>query len=654
MSQEAARQEAVVEPVAPWKWEPRVGETVDGYVLEAEVGRGGFGIVFRARRGGRPYAVKFLDMNRVSGWAWRELDMLLRVRRMGGVALEGHGRWPVESPRYIYLVMEYVRGRSLYEWAREVNPTGRQVGSLLLPLARYVAEMHAERVVHRDIKGENILVRVDGWPVLVDFGVGTWPGAPEVTGWDVPGSRHYQSPEALLFMRQREGEERSPCRPGDDVWALGVVLYKLLTDAFPFEALYDDVLVESIIADTPAPPRVRNPRVPPALGELCLRLLEKEPGARLGEARALADALEVALAEADAAWDVPLCEAYTPDNVSTPRRPSMPLDLRSELARMRRLKAYPPRRGPRPPVPEASSPEAPPPAGDDPPASVEAAESVRPASPAPWRRKRLWCGAGLVLSGLIVATSFPSSTGSEVLAGPPRVAPAEPVCGPVPHELEATASGQEMAPPSRALEGDEGAAPPGASTPAPVASATLQKDSTRVKTPQPRSPVTEQKQHSSDTLMESLGKGCLLGVVVAQAACSGPQVRPPPPPEDCPPQAIANMERLKSWGSAGAKLGKQPPLRVTVREGPGATVRLFDDLGGLQAGTVLTGRYIIGQERVYGRFYEARDPDSNETFPVCFIIGKRKEIGAEILERPGPDTATVVISQDVKSVRRFE
>jgi eukaryotic-like serine/threonine-protein kinase len=288
-------------------------------------------------------------------------------------------------------------------------------------------------------------------------------------------------------------------------------------------------------------------------------------------------------------------------------------------------------------------------------------KSVRPASPSMWRRKSLWCGAGLVLSGLIVAASFPSSTGSEVLAGPPRGAPAEPVCRAVPGEPAAMASGREMAPPSRALEGDEGAAPPGASTPAPVASATLQKDSTRVKipplkkTPQPKSPVTEQRQHSSDTLLESLGKGCLLGVAVAQAACSGPQVRPPPPPEDCPPQAIANMERLKSWGSAGARLTDERLKSVTVREGPGATVRLFNDLGGLQAGTVLTGRYIIRGERLHGRFYEARDPDTGDTFPVCFILlGQNSEVGAEILDRPGPDTATVYMPQKVRAVRRFE
>jgi eukaryotic-like serine/threonine-protein kinase len=303
MDQQAARPRVAAHELAPWEWRPRVGETVDGYVLEAELGRGGFGVVFRARRGGRLYAVKFLQLRGAPGWAWRELDVMLRVRRMGGIALVGHGQWPVGCESFVYLVMEYVRGRSLYQWAQEVNPTSRQTGAVLLPLARYVAEMHAEQVVHRDIKGENILVRVDGGPVLVDFGLGTYPGAPQVTGWDVPGSRLYQSPEALRFPRTRQRDERSPCRTGDDVWALGVVLYKLLTDVFPFDAPHEEQLVRSIIVDTPPPPHVLNPRVPPALGELCMRLLEKQPEARLGEARALAEALEEMLEAADATWE---------------------------------------------------------------------------------------------------------------------------------------------------------------------------------------------------------------------------------------------------------------------------------------------------------------------------------------------------------------
>jgi eukaryotic-like serine/threonine-protein kinase len=101
-----------------------------------------------------------------------------------------------------------------------------------------------------------------------------------------------------------------------------------------------------------------------------------------------------------------------------------------------------------------------------------------------------------------------------------------------------------------------------------------------VKTPPKASPtpLASQKQHSSDSLLGSLGTACLVSAV----ACSGPQVRPPPPPEECPPQAIINMERLQAWGNAGAALDDELPKFVIVREGPGAKVRLFNDLGGIQ------------------------------------------------------------------------
>jgi eukaryotic-like serine/threonine-protein kinase len=336
MEQQAARPEAGAPPAAPWEWKPRVGEAVDGYVLEEELGRGGFGAVFRALRGGRAYAVKFIELSRAPGWAWRELEMMLRVRRMGGVVLEGHGRWPVAWPTHLYLAMEYVRGRSLHDWAQALNPSGRQVCSLMVPLVRYVAEMHAEGVVHRDIKGENILVRVDGWPVLVDFGLGTYAGAPRVTGANIPGSRLYQTPEAMRFLRQCDVDERPPSQPADDVWALGVVLYKLLTDFFPFDAPREEELVRAILTHSPQPPHERNPRVPRALGELCMRLLEKPPEARLSQARELVDALEAALSEADESWDVPLCESYTPDNVPTPWNPDLPVDLELDLRWSRR------------------------------------------------------------------------------------------------------------------------------------------------------------------------------------------------------------------------------------------------------------------------------------------------------------------------------
>jgi eukaryotic-like serine/threonine-protein kinase len=130
-------------------------------------------------------------------------------------------------------------------------------------------------------------VRVDGWPVLVDFGLGTYTGAPRVTGPNVPGSRLFQSPEAMRFLRQCNVDERPPSQPADDVWALGVVLYKLLTDFFPFDARHEEELVQAILTHTPPAPHERNPRVPRALGELCMRLLEKEPETRLSQAREL-------------------------------------------------------------------------------------------------------------------------------------------------------------------------------------------------------------------------------------------------------------------------------------------------------------------------------------------------------------------------------
>ncbi|HSP79858.1 MAG TPA: DUF2381 family protein [Myxococcaceae bacterium] len=378
------------------EWRPAVGERVDSYHLEEKLGEGGFGAVYRARRGGRLHAVKFLSLAGTDEWGLRELEVLLRLRQVGGVTVEGHGKWPADAPGYLYIAMEYVRGRTLYDWARQENPSARQVAEMLVPLARYLAEVHAEGIVHRDVKGENILVREDGRPALVDFGVGTYEGAPEVTGWRVPGTRSYQSPEAIRFMRQRrEAEERYPPTPSDDVWALGVVLYRLLTDALPFSGCYEGELAESILEHSPVPPHVRNRRVPEALGELCMRLLEKEAGARLGEAKALGDALEAALAGADAAWDVPLCEPYAPDNVSTARDRKLALELEAELVRMARLQGYEPRRGPLPPAPESCSEPSPPSVDGSPPEEKEAS----PASASPRVSAVAW---GLVVAVLAV------------------------------------------------------------------------------------------------------------------------------------------------------------------------------------------------------------------------------------------------------------
>jgi len=130
--------------------ELKAGVEVAGYVVEGRIGSGSFGTVYRARQGGRPFAVKLVPLG---PRADRELDALRRAQTTGVVGFRGCGFWPDATPRYLVLALERVEGRSLEVWAQEENPSAlvllRQV---LVPLSRTLVAMHAAGVVHRDIK----------------------------------------------------------------------------------------------------------------------------------------------------------------------------------------------------------------------------------------------------------------------------------------------------------------------------------------------------------------------------------------------------------------------------------------------------------------------------------------------------------------------
>ena len=279
------------------------GEEVAGFVVEGRLDSGSFGSVYRARRGGRPFAIKLVPL---ADRGEREADALRRVRHPNVVGFHGYGFWPHEQPRFLVLALEFVEGWPLEVWARESNPPALElVRQVLLPVARALEEVHAAGVVHRDVKESNILVReADGQPVLVDFGAAAYEGSPRLTRRLPPGTPEYRSPEVLRFAREWEGE-RYPAGPADDLWALGVTLYSLLTRELPFGDRHG-ALTRAILEAAPVPPHERNPRVPQPLGELCLRMLEKRPEARFGDAPALVAALEAVCARADERWDVPL------------------------------------------------------------------------------------------------------------------------------------------------------------------------------------------------------------------------------------------------------------------------------------------------------------------------------------------------------------
>jgi serine/threonine-protein kinase len=619
---------------------PRVGSTVGGFLLEERLGAGGFGTVFRARRGPHLYALKFLYLPRIGRWGRRELEVLLRVPLAGGLlSVEGHGYWPDDVPLFLYLVMPYVHGSRLFVWARRTRPSARQVAHLVLALTRQLRAVHHAGVVHRDVKGDNVLVHArTGQPVLVDFGVGTYPGAPEVTGPRPPGTARYRSPESLRFRHQCKPGERYPASPRDDLWALGVLLYVLLTGAYPFDVEAEDeeaeeAALEALILEArPVAPHERNPRVPRALSELCLRLLEKAPEARYASAGVVGEALEAVLegATEEAAWDVPLVEwASSPEVLEAAREEEEP-PLETELSEALSSAGELPlqsltekEEAPAPDAPEPSPPTAP--------------RAPTPVAASVARRGRGvgWAGVALGLGALLGA----------LLLAPERarLEPRVPTAG-------SDFSGQEVAPAWKPPEGGPGAVPPWAPTPAPVASATPSEDM-RMKSPQQKPPQRK--------ALSRPQKAAVVATCTVLAGCPAAQVLPAnPPSEACPPGAVEAMEKLGLFSyeqeiQDGVLLGaKSGTVRLVVRPGSAATLQVSKTGSPLAS---LSGRFLLGEGRVYARFTQAT-LDSGKSVPVCFELYSLNERKAGYVSEggSGPDTGRIHAGLATRAVRRFE
>jgi serine/threonine protein kinase len=626
---------------------PMPGLEVGGYRLEKKLGEGSFGTVYRARRGGCEYAVKFISLARAERWGKRELQAMARLPRECGAALEGHGLWPDESPSFLWLAMRYVRGRPLDVWVEETNPTGLEVARQVLGVAEELGKVHAAGVVHRDVKEANILVReADGQPVLVDFGVATYGGAPEVTGPFPPGTWLYLSPEVMRHQRELR-LERYQALASDDLWALGVVLYRMLTHRYPFDAPHEGRLAEAILHEEPPPPRVANPRVPGALSELCMRLLAKSLQARYPDAGALAEALKAALKERDASWDVPLCEPWRPDDAPTVAVAEMAGDLQEQMVRWRRVAGYeqgPPRRG---------RPRAPP--------SEDGCVPVRASG---WRRAAK-AGGVLLLSGLALLAAVrlgavfapeaaPGRHGG--MTGVPEVSSAR-----MPWEEV-----REVAPPWKPPEVGGGAMSMGDSTPAPLAPQKNHEEK-RVMTPR-KNVVANGKQKSG--ISAELLKRCAWAVTAAQlAACvstggpppppSGPGLlpTPPPPPRQCEPGIEQRMlEQFKfGVGKRGTALLVDPrgPDYTIVREGPIA-LWVGGRWGRLDGNFTVHGWLTLGKDRLYGHITRLVTKEG-ESYPVCMVMLDQADLKPGVLKKPdsGPDYARVFATVILEAVSSF-
>jgi serine/threonine protein kinase len=242
----------------------------------------------------------------------REVELLSRIRHPSVPRLVGHGSWqPAAGLAYPYLVMEFIDGVSLYGWARKHVPTSRQVLRVLASLARALEATHAAGGVHRDVKGDNVLVsEVDGQVFLTDFGSGHYVGAARLT-WNAfpPGTPAYRSPEAWRSVQRPVLDSLVPYAPGpaDDVFALGITAWRLVTDEYPpaTDPGHEASHLWHVDGPGPQPARAVNARCCAELSALVSRMLSVSPEAR-GSARELAEALEQAAREAAPEADVPL------------------------------------------------------------------------------------------------------------------------------------------------------------------------------------------------------------------------------------------------------------------------------------------------------------------------------------------------------------
>jgi hypothetical protein len=221
--------------------------------------------------------------------------------------------------------MEWIRGQTLYEWGRRHNPTSRQVLKVVAQLAWGLEAVHRAEGLHRDVRGDNILVEPEGRAVLTDFGSCIWRGAPPLTERVMPpNTREYRSPEAVRFEWEswRNKGARYEAHTGDDLYALAVSIYRLLTGAYPPPVMPPEAREDSLQAPPPRlPPQEINPRVVRKLVELVEQGLAEDPQAR-GRAREIAQAADSAAQHAGPEADVPLFDAQAAAVESVKARPA--------------------------------------------------------------------------------------------------------------------------------------------------------------------------------------------------------------------------------------------------------------------------------------------------------------------------------------------
>ncbi len=262
---------------------PNMGE----YRMLQEIGRGGMGIVYEAERDGERFALKVLPLASVMGERAlerfrRETEILNRLSHPNIVRVRDSG----VSSGVPYIVMDLISGEALTSLSG--NVTDNRGADLIRTLALAVQSAHDQGVIHRDLKPQNVLIRDDGVPILLDFGLMTASDLPSLTSTgDVLGTPRYMSPEQVVG---RTTDSRT------DVYGLGLLLYELLTGTAAFSQPSRDLVLRAVSSGVFPRPRRLQGELPIPLEKIILQAMARSPERRYQTAEEMANDLDRFLA----------------------------------------------------------------------------------------------------------------------------------------------------------------------------------------------------------------------------------------------------------------------------------------------------------------------------------------------------------------------
>jgi TolB-like protein/predicted Ser/Thr protein kinase len=252
-----------------------IGETILHYKVLEKLGEGGMGVVYLAEdiKLERKVAIKFLPHYIAINSEERER---FKIEAKAAAALNHPNIATIhaieESEDQIFIVMEYIDGIELKDKIKSGPiPTTESV-NIAIQIAEGLEAAHKKGIVHRDIKSQNIMITNDGKVKIMDFGLAKIKGGSQLTKiGSTVGTAAYMSPE------QAKGEEVDQ---RTDIWALGVILYEMLTGKLPFEGDYEQAVIYSILNELPKPITMQRTDVPETILKISDRLLQKNPDQR--------------------------------------------------------------------------------------------------------------------------------------------------------------------------------------------------------------------------------------------------------------------------------------------------------------------------------------------------------------------------------------